>query len=195
VGPLASFAPDWAGEYWGRGVRFGGCGIDGGRLYWFLVANGPAGGQDAQSAHQAALTAAAKFPAEVREAIAATPAEGVFRTDIFDRDPVTRWGAERVTLLGDAAHPMTPNLGQGACQGIEDAAALGAAVRHTGTRPAALREYERRRINRANTVVRAARTFGRVGQWSNPLATGGRNTVARLLPAAVVSRQLVRSWR
>ncbi len=42
VGPLASFSADWAGEYWGRGVRFGGCGIDGERLYWFLVANGPA---------------------------------------------------------------------------------------------------------------------------------------------------------
>lgn len=61
-----------------------------------------------------------------REAlISATEEAAILRTDIYDRDPVKkRWGAGRVTLLGDAAHPMTPDLGQGACQAIEDAVAL-----------------------------------------------------------------------
>ena len=49
----------------------------------------------------------------------------ILRTDIYDREPLgERWGIGRVTLLGDAAHPMTPNLGQGACQAIEDAVVL-----------------------------------------------------------------------
>ena len=45
--------------------------------------------------------------------IEATPADRILRTDIYDREPIERWHAGRVVLLGDAAHPMTPNLGQG----------------------------------------------------------------------------------
>ena len=56
--------------------------------------------------------------------IEATPPDRILRTDIYDRDPIERWHAGRVVLLGDAAHPMTPNLGQGAGQAIEDAVVL-----------------------------------------------------------------------
>ena len=57
--------------------------------------------------------------------IEATEEPAILRTDIYDRDPPRkRWGEGRLTLLGDAAHPMTPDLGQGACQAIEDALEL-----------------------------------------------------------------------
>jgi 2-polyprenyl-6-methoxyphenol hydroxylase-like FAD-dependent oxidoreductase len=48
----------------------------------------------------------------------------MYRREIVDRDPIKKWGSGRVTLLGDAAHAMTPNLGQGACQAIEDGVVL-----------------------------------------------------------------------
>lgn len=194
VGPLSSFQPDWGGEYWGRGRRFGGCGIDGGRLYWFAVAQGPADGHDPEGAWAAALAAVADFPPEVREAVAATDPAAVFRTDLADRDPITTWGAGAMTLLGDAAHPMTPNLGQGACQAIEDAVVLGAAVWRTGASPAALRDYERRRQPRANATVLAARQIGEVAQWSHPVSGAVRDAAARLTPASVLQRQLRRGW-
>jgi 2-polyprenyl-6-methoxyphenol hydroxylase-like FAD-dependent oxidoreductase len=194
VGPLGTFRHDWGGEYWGPGRRFGGCGIDGDRLYWFVVANGPAGGADSDGAYRAALAAVADFPPEVREAVAATAPESVFRTDIADRDPAESWGEGHLTLLGDAAHPMTPNLGQGACQAIEDAAVLAGSVWRTGACPAALREYERRRRGRADSTVLAARRLGEIAQWSRPAAVVARDAIARAAPASLLRRQLRQAW-
>ena len=57
----------------------------------------------------------------------ATEESKILRNDIYDREPLERWGEGKATLLGDAAHPMTLNLGQGACQAIEDAVVLGGA--------------------------------------------------------------------
>lgn len=190
----APFPPDWSGEFWGRGARFGGCGIDGGWFYWFAVADGPAGGRDTDGARNAALAAVDGFDERVVETIATTSPDDAFRTDIADRDPVATWGRDRATLLGDAAHPMTPNLGQGACQAIEDALVLGDRVARLGTEPVALRAYEEARVKRANATVRAARRLGDMAQASS--AAGGwlRNRAAALLPQGALIRQLTASW-
>lgn len=195
VGQLGEFGPHWSGEYWGRGRRFGGCAIDGDRLYWFAVANGPPHGRDPYGARSAALDAVSGFSPAVIAAVADTPAVGVFRTDIADRDPISTWGVGPMTLLGDAAHPMTPNLGQGACQAIEDAAELTTWVASMGARPAALRQYERRRIRRANATVLTARRAGALGQVSGDVSVAARRAAARLLPSRLVARQLQRSWK
>jgi 2-polyprenyl-6-methoxyphenol hydroxylase-like FAD-dependent oxidoreductase len=195
VGPLGGFGPHWAGEFWGQGRRFGGCAIDGDRLYWFATANGPPDGSDHYGARLAALDVVADFAPDVITAVARTPALAVFRTDIADREPITTWGFGPMTLLGDAAHPMTPNLGQGACQAIEDAAELSAWVASMGACPAALRQYERRRVPRANATVLAARRAGELGQVSGGVAVATRRKAARLLPSALVARQLRRSWQ
>jgi 3-hydroxybenzoate 6-monooxygenase len=80
-----------------------------------------------------------------------------------DRDPVERWSVGRVTLLGDAAHPMTQYLAQGACQALEDAVTLGAAMEATdGDFEAAFARYERARISRTARVLYAAREMGRI---------------------------------
>jgi len=114
-----------------------------------------------------------------------TPAAAIVRTDISDRRPVSRWHEQRVVLLGDAAHPMTPNLGQGAGQAIEDAAVLDRCLATTDTIDAALRRYETLRVTRANSIVRGSRTLGAVGQLQHPIAVWMRNTVLRLTPASV----------
>ena len=188
------FPGDWAGEHWGAGRRFGGCAIDGGRLYWFLVASGPPGGTDSDTA-AAVSQAAAGFPAEVRQAVRDTPAAAIRRDDISDRPPTTRWGSARVTLIGDAAHPMTPNLGQGACQAIEDAVVLTELIGRHGPGPAALRRYEALRQPRANAVVEIAYRIGRVAQWSGPARCRLRDTLVGLTPPSVLVRQLRSSWQ
>lgn len=80
-----------------------------------------------------------------------------------DRDPVEQWSVGRVTLLGDSAHPMTQYLAQGACQALEDAVTLGAAVEAAhGDFEAAFKLYERARIPRTARVLYSAREMGRI---------------------------------
>ncbi|GAB3626626.1 salicylate hydroxylase [Pandoraea terrae] len=80
-----------------------------------------------------------------------------------DRDPVEQWSFGRATILGDAAHPMTQYVAQGACQALEDAVALGAAVAKTGGDfEAAFQLYEQARIPRTARVLFAARDMGRI---------------------------------
>jgi 2-polyprenyl-6-methoxyphenol hydroxylase-like FAD-dependent oxidoreductase len=102
--------------------------------------------------------------------VAGTPNADIVRTDIFDRTPVTRWSDGRTVLLGDTAHPMTPNLGQGGCQAIEDAVVLAGALAEESTVEAALARYQARRIPRANRFVARSRAFGRLAHVrSTPL--------------------------
>ncbi len=80
-----------------------------------------------------------------------------------DRDPVEHWSSGRVTLLGDAAHPMTQYLAQGACQALEDAVTLGAAMEAAdGNFASAFSLYEKVRIPRTARVLYSAREMGRI---------------------------------
>jgi 2-polyprenyl-6-methoxyphenol hydroxylase-like FAD-dependent oxidoreductase len=100
----------------------------------------------------------------VGELIEATVEDAILRTDIYDREPLDEhWGEGRVTLLGDAAHPMTPNLGQGAGQAMEDAVVLARCLREGGAIADSLRCYGRLRCDRAAMVVRRSRRVGMVG--------------------------------
>jgi len=84
-----------------------------------------------------------------------------YKWALYDREPIPQWTRGRVTLLGDAAHPMLPYLGQGACQALEDAAVLASALRADPADPvAALARYERTRRPRASRVVLTARERG-----------------------------------
>lgn len=85
------------------------------------------------------------------------------RWGLYDREPVSRWSHGRLTLLGDAAHPMLPHLGQGANQSIEDGFALAWVLARTSLLhiERALRHYESVRIDRTAKIQRASRTTGR----------------------------------
>ncbi|HKA78315.1 MAG TPA: FAD-dependent monooxygenase [Pseudolabrys sp.] len=85
-----------------------------------------------------------------------------FRWALYDREPLETWTRGRLTLLGDAAHPMLPHLGQGANQSIEDGMALATILAHTDRKvaPAALVAYERLRRERVAQVQLGARENG-----------------------------------
>ncbi|NYE18277.1 FAD-dependent monooxygenase [Microbacterium immunditiarum] len=89
--------------------------------------------------------------------------ESTFWWGLYDREPLARWSQGRVTLLGDAAHPMLPHLGQGANQAIEDAVTLAVVLRGADPDdvPARLENYERLRLERTSAVQRGARDNGR----------------------------------
>ena len=179
------------GETWGRGRRFGVVPIRRDEVYWFAAADAPEGGTDAPAGSKAKLLSLfAGWHEPVEALVRATDEDVIERRDLYDREPRSRWSshAGRVTLLGDAAHPTTPNLGQGACQSIEDAVVLADCMKRSPGDPRrALNDYESARAPHTARVVRTSRSVGRVAQWSHPLACAVRD---RLMSHVSVARQL-----
>jgi 2-polyprenyl-6-methoxyphenol hydroxylase-like FAD-dependent oxidoreductase len=194
VAPEDELVPaDEAWEVWGRGVRFICTQIGRGRVYWAVSKNAPEGEHDVSTgaAKNALLELCAGWLEPVEELIAATEKAAILRTDIYDRGPVRkRWGKGRATLLGDAAHPMTPDLGQGACQAIEDAVALVECLEERENIEAALELYEARRTRRTAALVRGSRRVGRIAQLQNPLACCLRDAALRAFPSRLQMKQL-----
>ncbi|OJW18921.1 MAG: hypothetical protein BGO49_17895 [Planctomycetales bacterium 71-10] len=186
---VCSFDPERLapGESWGRGRRFGHLAMSAGRVYWFAVADAPEGATDPPGGRRAHLLDLFRgWHEPIEDLIRATDEAAILRNDIHDRAPLKRWSVGRITLLGDAAHPMTPNLGQGACQAIEDAVVLAEELADATPHsiPAALERYDARRIPRTSRVVLASRRAGAIAQWSNPLACKLRDVLVRTRFAA-----------
>jgi 2-polyprenyl-6-methoxyphenol hydroxylase-like FAD-dependent oxidoreductase len=177
-------------ERWGRGARFGFYPTKGG-LCWYSLVRGPAGGRDPDGGRKAAvLERLSGWPEPTEALVRATPEEAIVRLDIVARKPVKRWSEGRVTLLGDAAHAMPPNMGQGSAQAIEDAIVLSRCLSEEPDVAAALRAYERRRIPRATRMANMASLIGRAGRLENPAARAFRNRVMRLMtPGVAWTRQ------
>ena len=140
----------------------------------------------------AALQRAGVSPEDVDHVLSAT--SEVLRTDTYDRVPIREWGRGRVTLLGDAAHPMTPNLGQGAGQAVEDAWALAEAVCTHDEVEHALRSYEDARRTRANWFVTQSYRMGEMAQLKNRVARAFRNAAIKLTPDSVTERSVRRMY-
>lgn len=178
-------------ETMGRGRRFGIVPIGGGRVAWWAAAAEPAGTDDGgpEARRAKLLRLFGGWHAPVPALLDATPADSILKNDTFDRPPARRWGHGRVTLLGDAAHPTTPNLGQGGCMAIVDADALARALAAGGGVPAALRAYEAARRRPTARVVRESLRYGRIAQAGGPAATL-RDAAFRAVPGFVVRRAL-----
>ncbi|NBD09391.1 FAD-dependent monooxygenase [Corallococcus silvisoli] len=178
-------------ETWGPGARFGIVPIGHGEVYWYATLNAPAGAEDAPGQTLAVLQERfAGWHAPIARLLAATPPERVLRTDIHDRPPLAHWSRGRVTLLGDAAHPMTPNLGQGGCQAIEDGVVLAECLTAPGSVEDALRAYEAIRVKRANAMVVRSHQVGRMAQWESTAARFVRDALFRRVPESAAKNQL-----
>jgi 2-polyprenyl-6-methoxyphenol hydroxylase-like FAD-dependent oxidoreductase len=182
--------PAITSESWGSGLRFGIVPLGEGRTYWFATANVQVGGIDAPDAHGELLSRFSGWHAPIRALIENTQASSIVRTDIHDRPPVRQWVRGRVVLLGDAAHPMTPNMGQGGGQAVEDAVVLARCLATGGALPAMLARYEGARIARANSFVTRSRRFGALGQWENALACWLRDRLFQLVPESSIRSNL-----
>ncbi len=154
-------SPGISSETWGRGLRFGMLPIGNGRVFWYATHNCPADEQDRAGERKLRLSRLfGGWWEPIGRLIDATDAGAILRNDIFDRLPVRHWGRGRVTLLGDAAHPPTPNLGQGACQALEDALVLAGCLAEQREPVAALRAYEARRMKRSAAIIEQSYLVG-----------------------------------
>lgn len=194
-----------AGETWGSGLRFGLAPLRDGRVYWFAVATMPSDAVfDDEFVQVRRLFDGWHDP--IPELIAATEPASVFRLPIKDlAGPVPAFRRGSCVLLGDAAHAMTPDLGQGGGQAMEDAATLAALVgplaQETVPDPDALAraldEYDRVRRRRTQPIARRARTVGALAHVRGRFGVSVRNTVLRLTPSSALARQAasVQTWQ
>jgi len=183
-------------QYWGRGVRFI-CfpAAPDGTVYLVCLAKAPPGGIDrAGQAKQRVVDHASEFAEPVPSLAEACEDSRLIRADIADRRPIKRWGEGRVTLLGDAAHPMAPNVSQGAGMALEDAAVLARILGGGSATPESLRAYEKRRWKRAALMVALSRFPGTLGLVRHPLACRARNAYIRVAfggPSWAANKRLV----
>jgi FAD-dependent urate hydroxylase len=179
------------GEVWGCGLRFGLAPMSNQRVYWFAVQNAPENTPPPAQGHKAhLLDLFGQLHHPIPELLASTDESVILNNPIYDIAPLDHWVDGRVALLGDAAHAMTPNLGQGACQAIEDAVALKTAFESTSDIKAAFTLYQTKRLKRANGIVTQSRRIGQVGQIQNPIACWLRDFAFKHLPASMRDRQI-----
>jgi 2-polyprenyl-6-methoxyphenol hydroxylase-like FAD-dependent oxidoreductase len=178
-------------ETWGRGCRFGIVPMARGRVYWFATRNAPEGQRDPSMRTKVILAELFRgWHRPIEALIAASTEESILRNDIYDIDPLRRFANGRVALLGDAAHPMTPNMGQGACQAIEDGVVLAALLKSIPRIEAALLEYERRRLARTRQILLWSRWIGKIAQIENPILCSLRDFGMRMAPKTSGPRQM-----
>jgi 2-polyprenyl-6-methoxyphenol hydroxylase-like FAD-dependent oxidoreductase len=189
-----SLAPDMAEQVWGPASVFGMYPVRS-RLFWYAGATRPEGAGDPPGGRKRDLLSIfGDWPEAVPEVIESTPEEIIDRQDVYDRDPVSRWSDRRVTLLGDAAHPTMPSLGQGAGMAIEDGTVVArelapANVAETGGAvEGAFKRYEEMRILRTAGIVKRSRKMSRLNSLKlGPLVTV-RETVQSSLPQSFWQR-------
>ncbi|MFJ3583125.1 FAD-dependent monooxygenase [Streptomyces sp. NPDC090127] len=187
--PLAE-PPAEGAATWGRGERFGYTALPGGRMYCFATASLPPGTASGSTEHAELLRRFGSWPDPIPALLAAVPADAVLRHDLYELPPPASFVHGRVALLGDAAHAMTPNLGQGACQALEDAVTLAACLDGAPDTPAALLAYDRLRRPRTRSVARRSARLGTIGQLAWPPAALARDIAARLTPERVTLRSM-----
>lgn len=175
---------------WGRGERFGFASLPGGRVYCFGTASLPAGGAAAGGEYAEVVRRFGDWPEPIPTLLAAVAPGTVLRHDVYDLPPLPSFVRGRTVLLGDAAHAMTPSLGQGACQALEDAVVLAACLDSEPDVPSALARYDRARRPRTQGIVRRSAKLNTLGQLAWPLAAAARDLAVRLAPAPLTLRSM-----
>jgi 2-polyprenyl-6-methoxyphenol hydroxylase-like FAD-dependent oxidoreductase len=179
------------GESFGQGSLFGVARLNGSQAYWWASARRrESDGQEPAAEKSWLLRAFSGWHAPIPELVEATPPDAIIRTCLYERPPLDRMSVGRIAMVGDAAHPMLPNLGQGACQAIEDAVCLADELAATDDIVAGLGRYSARRVPHTAAVVNASRQMSQIAHLRNPFAAGLRNALLRASPASISLRRL-----
>ncbi|MGH8877112.1 MAG: FAD-dependent monooxygenase [Stackebrandtia sp.] len=185
--------PALLSETWGRGARFGIAPIGDGRTYWYAFETAPPGIEH----HHSAPALAARFDGwhyPIPDLIVATPNDSLLRGDVYYLpEPLPSFTKGRVVLLGDAAHAVTPDIGQGACLSIEDGVVLAAMLAQESV-PAALRSYDTARRPRTHALARQSGKIGRMLMNPNRIAAGVRDASATVLPASLAMKSIADAY-
>lgn len=182
--------PDLSGETLGAGVEVGHVPLDSDHTYWFATERAPLGQRapDGELEHLRKVFGSWADP--IPALLAATDPANVLRNDLYDREPARCWARGPVVLAGDAAHPMRPHLGQGGCQGLEDAAILAGLLVREPDLPTAFAAFEKSRRRRVAGIVRTSRMIGRIVNLRPAALSAAASRATVLVPEALLHRQL-----
>ncbi len=173
-------------EAWGKGKRFGFVQINNQDTYWYAVVN-----ESLVNQHENNLQDLFKdFHTDVLSFIENTSDDTVIKNRIIDLKPIHKWYNKNVCLLGDAAHATTPNLGQGACQAIEDAYLLAELYQEDKPIETVFEEYQKLRIKKAHAIVNSSWRIGKMAHLESGFLIYFRNLIMRCIPISANNMQL-----
>ena len=162
-------------EMWGKGKRFGFVRISDKKVYWYACIN------EKQLNRATDVSAIFKdFDPLITKLIEATSKENIICNEIADLSPIPQWYSENLCLIGDAAHATTPNMGQGACQAIEDAYVIGRLLEKNKDFNSVFEEFQKVRRKKVDYIVGTSRMIGNLSQWE--YGNTVRNILMRMIP-------------
>ncbi|MEU6658701.1 FAD-dependent monooxygenase [Streptomyces sp. NPDC046821] len=185
------------GESLGRGERVGIAPLADGRTYLFGVANAPEGQRNPGGELAEIRRRFGRWHDPIPQLLAAADDSAVMRHDIYELPPLASFVTGRAALLGDAAHAMTPNMGQGANQALEDAVTLAVLLDASPDVESGLAAYDRHRRPRTQLIARRSRWIGIAAQWHSAPAATLRDLMLRRTPGSTMLNALapVLNWQ
>jgi 2-polyprenyl-6-methoxyphenol hydroxylase-like FAD-dependent oxidoreductase len=184
-----------ASETWGSKGRFGIVPSSNNSIYWFACINANAN-DETMKAFTAAdlLKNFSGYHTNVIEILKNTKTEQLIWNDIIDHKPISQYAFGKVVLIGDAAHATTPNMGQGACQAIEDAVILADEIAKQSNIEHAFKKFESRRLKRTHWVVNNSYQIGKMAQLENKFLIKLRNALLRKIPSSINEKNTQRLY-
>ncbi len=182
--------PELSGETFGAGRECGHVPLGAGHTYWFATERAPEGRVAAEGELAYLKTRFGSWAHPLPELLAATSPGAVLRNDLYDREEARVWSKGPIVLVGDAAHPMRPHLGQGGCQGLEDAAILAGFVDRSGDLAGAFARFATFRKPRVRALVRESSTIGRIVNLRPAFLSAAATRATALVPEALLTRHM-----
>lgn len=183
------FDTGYGSETFGIGQRFGIVPIKNGYYGWWATCNENYMQNDSpETAKEKLLRLFGKWHDPIPELIEKT--NDILKNSLVDRTPAKGWTKGNATLIGDAAHPTTPNLGQGGCIAIEGAFILAKSIEKYGLTKKAYDRYEELQFPRAEMINKESLNLGKMGQLTNPALIGLRNFVFKAMPSKLAIKMV-----
>ncbi len=135
------------------------------------------------------LNSVSEFNSSIQKAVQLTDSQDILHNDLNDFKPIKTWYKDNIVLIGDAAHATTPNLGQGACQAIEDAFSLANCLADTPSVQMAFQQFQNARITKTTFVVNTSYQLGQLNNIGGFFGYRLRNLLMTLAPNSVAEKQ------
>jgi len=180
-------------EAWGRSSRLGHGQINEHQVYWFALTNSDKTAESFKGSDW--RKEFEDYDPLIKKLLADTPDSAVFTAPITDLKKLSKWYEKNVCLIGDAAHAMTPNMGQGAGQAIEDGLALARAMSNNLENvEQAFSEYQNYRYRKVQQIVNNSWRIGGIAQLNAPILIAIRNAMMRITPSSAGHKGLLKTF-